>query len=561
MKQAKPTPDGEIIGEQKKKEKEIEEKVVIPFLNEYLGYDIDLIKRQVSVRFGSYGGTKIADIVCYVTENGIKKPYLVVEVKTPENKLDIGQAESYAQRLGTPYFVITNGDDWCWYRTGKQGQGTSEEIKGEIEPPKQLGKINALKFRTMNETDRVISYCHDVIWNEKSITPEGALKELTKFLIAKIIDERQVSDYEKEEYDFCVKRKDEDLIDIKNRINVLLLEAKKIDPELFVDRKPEIELKPYSVIKIVHKLQEYSLMNTEKVEMLGQVYQELLKETYTSRLMGQRFTPRNIVDFMVELIEAKLSETVLDPACGTGGFLISTLRYVKKEINEAFERGDIINPIEKFRDYAKTKLYGMDIESTVVQLAKANMILHGDGHNKIICHDGLYDSPKNEVIQDVINENDGFDIIITNPPFGGKKVDPKLLLGYKLGEKSKTQLLQVLFIERCLNLLRKGGKLGIVLPDGILSNASLFYVRDYIREKAIIKAVVSLPKGTFTPYGADPKASLLFLQKKKYDGEKQGSVLMGEIKNIGYTVSGKGEEEKDLPKIKIEIEKIGGLKW
>jgi len=561
MKQTKITPEGKKIEERKKKEKEIEEKIVMPFLNEYLGYDIDLIKREVPIRFGSYSGTKRADIVCYVHENGIKKPYLVVEVKTQQNRLDVGQVESYAQRLGTPYFVVTNGDDWYWFKTGRKGQGSSEEIKGEVEPPKQLGKINSLKFKTMNETDRVISYCHNIIWNEKSITPEGALKELTKFLIAKIIDERQVSDYEKEDFDFCVKRKDEDLIDIKNRINLLLLEAKKIDPELFVDKKPEIELKPFSVIKLVHKLQEYSIMGTEKVELLGQAYQELLKETYTNRLMGQRFTPRNIVDFMVKIINPKLSETVLDPACGTGGFLISTLQYVKMEINEAFERNDVTNPMNKFREYASSKIYGMDIESTVVQLAKSNMILHGDGHNKIICHDGLYDSPKNKILQDVIEKNNGFDIIITNPPFGGKKVDPQLLFGYDLGKKNKTQLLQVLFIERCLKLLKKGGRMGIVLPDGILSNATMGDVRDYMRERAIIKAIIGLPKGTFTAYGADPKASLIFLQKKKYLGEKQKKFIIADVKNIGYTVSGKKEKEEDLPKIENEIMLLGGLKW
>jgi len=543
----------------KGKERETEDKIIIPYLRDFLGYDTDLMRKAVPIKFGRM--TKYADLVFYNIVDDIKKPYLVVESKAPGEKLDTDQAESYAQGFNAPFFVVTDGEIWKFFKTGKEGRKSSEALKTEVHPVKILGSLKLAKMESIEEAKRVIRYCHDVIWNEKSTIPEDALKELTKFLIAKIIDEQEVNEHEKEEYDFRIKKTTENIIDLKKRIDRLLKEAKKRDADLFVDENPEITLKPYSVIKIVQRLQDYSLSSTDKVEILGELYQELLLNTYTDKIKGQRFTPRNVVDFMVELINPSLSETVLDPACGTGGFLVSTLRHIKKEIDESFKSGDISNPSTEFRKYAKDKLYGTDIEKTVIQLAKANMLMNGDGHTNLLVHDGLYDTPDNKIIQDVVKKNKGFDIILTNPPFGGTKLNPEILYHYTLGSDGKSQIMQILFIERCVNLLKNGGKLAIVLPDGILSNSSLKNVRDFIMDKMIIKAVISLPVITFKPYGANVKTSIVFLQKKKYPNEEQKDVIMAEVANIGYSVTGKPEKEKDLPKIVEDIKNLGGIKW
>jgi len=542
------------------KEREVEEKHIIPFLRDNLGYDTDLMRKNVPIKFGRM--TKYADIVFYIIVDDIKKPYLVVESKAPKQKLDTDQAESYAQGFNAPYFVVTDGETWKFYRTGKEGRKSSTPLKVEVHPIKIIGSAKLSKFESIEEAKRVIRYCHNVIWNEKSTIPEEALKELTKFLIAKIIDEQEIKDHEKEESDFRIKKENENIIDIKKRIDKLLMKAKKRDAELFVDEEPKITLKPYSVIKIVQKLQEYSLSQTEKVEILGELYQELLLNTYTDKIKGQRFTPRNVVDFIVELTNPELGQTILDPASGTAGFLVSALKYIKQEIDNSFEKGDITNPQKEFDKYVSTKLYGTDIEATVVQLAKANMLMNGDGHSNLLTHDGLIDTPKNKIIQEVVKKEGGFDIILTNPPFAGVKLDPEILYHYTLAKDGKSQMLQVLFIERCVNLLKNGGRLAIVLPDGILSNSSLKKVRDFLLEKMIIKAIISLPVKTFKPYGANVKTSIVFLQKKKYANEPQKDVIMAEVENIGYTVSGKPEKgKKDLEEIKKEIENLGGIKW
>lgn len=552
------TLNGRILTKSRKKEREIRESVVIPLLRDYLGYDVSLMRREVPIRFGRRD--YYADLVFYTVTHNVKQPFLVVETKAPNQTLDWLQAESYAQRLKAPYFLVTDGEKWNWYKTGERAK-SSQPLSVKVHPPKVVGEEKFVKFQDINDCMQVIRSLHNVIWNEKSATPEEALGELTKFLVAKIVDEKEIFQHVKIDPEFIIRKSTEDPLDIKNRINQLLMKARRIDPDIFVEVEPEMTLKPYSVVKIVGKLQNYKLTENEKIELLGEVYQTFLKETYTEKIKGQRFTPRNVVDFIVKLIDPKLSEKIYDPACGTAGFLISALRHVKKELEEAFQRGDIYNPWEKIRGYAENNLYGTDISASVVPLAKANMILHGDGHTHIILHDGLIDSKKTEAITSIKEDEDGFDIIMTNPPFGGTKIDPEIIVHYSLAQHARSELTQVLFIERCTKMLKRGGRIGIILPDGVLSNPRRRYVVDYIKEKYIIRAMVSLPKGTFTPYGADPKTHILFMRKKKFDGEPQGDVLNMKVYNIGYTVSGKEEKEKDLPILENKVEEKGGLNW
>jgi len=190
-----------------------------------------------------------------------------------------------------------------------------------------------------------------------------------------------------------------------------------------------------------------------------------------------------------------------------------------------------------------------------------NMVMHGDGHGGIFTHDGLKDSERIETILDTVKKRGGFDIILTNPPFGSKIKNQDILAEYELGKGRKSQLTEVLFIERCLKLLKPEGILGIVVPDGVLSNTSLDYVRGFIRQNAVIKAVVSLPVETFIPYGSGVKASLLFLQKKDIEGKlKQGKVFMAIAENIGYDATGRATGKNDLPIIlndyKEKVKKI-----
>lgn len=541
--------------------KAIIDDTVIPFLRDYLGYDPSLMKKNVSVKSPSDKKNRTLDLVFYIISNDQKSPYLLVEVVKSGISFDSirFQIESISQDFHTPYFLITNGDDWQWYENDFD-EKKSFALDAEIHYYKITGADKLNPIQNINVAQTIINQCHDVIWNEKSSTPEDALKELSKFLIAKIIDEREVDAHKKELYEFKIKDEREDAIDIKNRINFLLLKAKKLDSEMFVDKKPELNLKPYSIIKIVQKLQNFSLLQTKDVEILGETYQGLLKKVYTDRVKGQRFTPRTIVDLMVDLIDPKLNETVYDPACGTGGFLVSILKHIKNNLKYNSKTNTKINPNSKLQEYTTNNLFGTDIEPTVIQLAKANMLIHGDGHTHVLVQDALEFGTKDR-LSEITAGFGGFDIILTNPPFGGIKIDPDILNKYSLAQNTTGEITQVLFIERCLNLLKPGGRLGIVLPEGILNNIKQKNVREYILEKSVIKSVISLPIITFKPYGAAPKTSILFLQKKKHSSEKQGKIIMAQIVNIGYNATGDKESVEDISAVKKEISKIGGIPW
>lgn len=531
---------------------------VIPFLRDYLGYDPSLIKKNMSVKLSSDKKNRILDLVFYAPSDEEKLPYLLVEIIKPETSFDSSQSqlELYSQDLKIPYFLITDGDEWQWYKNNFD-EKKSMLLDTEIHYHKITGTDKLKPIRNISDAQAIINQCHDVIWNEKSSTPEDALKELSKFLIAKIIDEREVDTHKKESYEFKIKNEKEDAMDIKNRINFLLMKAKKLDSEMFVDKKPELNLKLYSIIKIVQKLQNFSLLQTNNVEILGETYQGLLKKVYTDRVKGQRFTPRTIVNLMVYMINPKLSESVYDPACGTGGFLVSILKHIKNNLKNT---STTKSSNSKLQEYLTNNLFGTDIEPTVIQLAKANMLIHGDGHAHVLVHDALEFGVKDKISK-ILEDVGGFDIILTNPPFGGVKIDPDILNKYTLAQNTTSEITQVLFIERCLNLLKSGGRLGIVLPEGILNNIKQKNVRDYILEHSIIKSVISLPVITFKPYGAGPKASILFLQKKKNASEKQGKIIMAHIVNIGYNATGGKEKLEDISMIKKEISKIGGIPW
>ena len=408
------------MAKKEEKEKKVIETVIIPYFRDVLGYDIELMKREVPVRFGHAIGTKYADLVFYIIRNNIKRPFLVVEAKAPGEKLDIGQGESYAQRLKAPFFVITDGKRWIWYKT-EEGQGNSKPLENPPIPPKAIGKGKLLKFRDIRECMRIMKRCHDVIWNEKSSTPEEAFRELTNILIAKVEDEKSVNELKRTEYLFRILKTNETAIEIKDRINGLLEDARQRDKDLFTEDDFKIGLKASSVAKIVEILQDYLILNEESLDSLGITYEAFLKDTYTDKIKGQRFTPREIVNFMARFIDPKLSDYIIDPACGTGGFLLSSLNHIKDKLYQAFEEGDELNPDKRLREYATTHLFGIDIDKTVAKIAKVNMLMHGDGHTNIFRHDGLIDTKRTKKIVDFVNKNGGFDIVLTNPPFGGGK--------------------------------------------------------------------------------------------------------------------------------------------
>ena len=338
-------------------EERVKQEKIIPYLRDVLGYK--LMDFEVPVKFGRM--TKLADIVISIIEDHRKVPYIVVECKAPGGikSDDWLQAESYSQRLGAPYFIVTDGTKtgWLWFKTGER-QGESKQIKSGLIPHAKLQKEGKalIKFEDLSSLSRVIQQCHDIIRNEEGRDPAESFDEMSKLLFAKMKDERDVKSKKKREREFSIKTdKRGKVIDtvgsVADRVRKLFEEAKKDFPKIYAEVESKtarklviINLKDNTIYQIVGIIEPYTLLETgtdkHDVDIKGAMFEIFLKGTFRGPL-GQFFTPREIIDFMVGVVDSKDNEIVLDPACGSGGFLISAMRKVWGDLHEKYIQGRI----------------------------------------------------------------------------------------------------------------------------------------------------------------------------------------------------------------------------
>jgi type I restriction enzyme M protein len=309
---------------------------------------------------------------------------------------------------------------------------------------------------------------------------------------------------------------------------------------------------------------------------------------------GQYFTPRELIAFAVEILNPERKQLVLDPACGSGGFLLYALDHVRREADRKKKPGTVEH-FQYWHDFAEKNLFGIEINEELVRVAKMNMIIHDDGHTNIVGHDAL-DFLKNIESKKETLKGGKFDLILTNPPFGSVIKRAERMKGYleqyelqqylsknttgtdsdesgtgerdaKRGAKAvkarasiKTE---ILFLERVHSFLKPGtGRAAVILPDGILTNSSLQGVRDWLLEHFQLLAVVSLPQFAFAHYDAGVKASIVFLRRLKDRESISGEtpIFMALAENIGYDATGRKTfvvtVEKEVPgKEKIEIQR------
>ncbi len=357
------------------------------------------------------------------------------------------------------------------------------------------------------ELIRALEKCHDTLWQGGRLTPTDAFDELAKLLFIKIQDEKKAR-RDGETYDFQIKTH-EGPESVAKRIKALYQDAKARDSEVFTE---DIEIDDSQLFSVVNHLQGINLNETD-LDVKGVAFERFLGNFFKGEI-GQYFTPRKLVEFMVKMVAPQHEERVLDPACGSGGFLLHALDYIRAQASE-FYKPDTPKHYAHWHDFAEKRLFGIEVNDSIARVAKMNMIIHDDGHSNVIGNDAL-------VNFDILYtqhrdfEKETFDLILTNPPFGAvvKKVESPYLDDYELGKGNASQKTEILFLERCFDFLKSGtGKLAIILPDGILTNSSLQYVRDYIEGRFQILAVVSLPQTAFSHYGAGVKTSILFLRK------------------------------------------------
>jgi len=397
-------------------------------------------------------------------------------------------------------------------------------------------KKNDLRKAAFDELIRKFQKCHDEIWEGGKRDPASAFDEFTKILIAKIYDERFTPDGE--EYQFQIKQ-NEKIKDVSDRIKKLYEQVKERNSSVF---KVEFKLPDNITFEIVKILQELSLRNTD-LDIKGRAFEKFLGKVLRDE-NGQYFTPRNVVKCMVEILDPDENDLIIDPACGSGGFLLYSLMHVIEKISKKYkEDKDSLNRIGW--DFAHKQIFGIEINDRIARIAMMDMIIHEDGHSNIECNNALLNYDAFEKKREILPKK--YSLVFTNPPFGAVVKDNKILRNFDLRKDRDNQKTEILFIERCLDLLKEKGKIGIVLPDSILTNSSLQYVRDYITKKSEILAVISLPQHTFVPSGASVKSSLLFVTKRE-NPAREYNVFMAIAKHIGFDSRGK-EESNELQDI------------
>ncbi len=335
---------------------------------------------------------------------------------------------------------------------------------------------------------------------------EDEFEEVFKLLIAKLWDERSGKPSR-----FVAKDKD---ADTSAAVDLLLGEAETAWPGILGD-EPHPCLTPEHLQVCVQALAPHTLSGSNFQVMDGLF--EFLVSKSSKAAKGQYFTPRHVVELCVQMLRPRQGETVVDPGCGSGGFLVHVLDYVREA--EGLQGAEL-------RKYCAAKLWGFDLDGRAVRVAKALMLLAGDGKANITRLNSLLRpdmgglSPDDQsalTIEDVcrsrLRKPPGFDIVLTNPPFAGEVRERHILDGYSVSQGKARVERDVLFLERCVKLLRPGGRMGIVLPHNKFAASSFSFVREWLLHEARVVAVVGLGRNTFLPH-THQKASVLFVQKR-----------------------------------------------
>lgn len=554
-----------------------EEKVRANFFAELIyKYEYPANRIKVEVVIPDRLPTDRADIVVF-SDDECKRPYAVVECKK-EGVTDAEFNQAIEQGVGNATWIKLRADYVVIIAGGTRRVLDVSDNFGALEReqniladlPRAYGKPQEFRFykgseNDIKEVDReelitAIKKCHQTLWGGGRLSPPTAFGELCKLIFVKISDEQKPRE-KGEPYQFQIKTH-EPSSKLAERINALYDEQKVKDPEVFTE---SIKVDDRVLRTVVSHLEAINLNKTD-LDVKGVAFEQFMDGFFKGDF-GQYFTPRPIIEFCVKMMmredgyspKKQLNEwDILDPSCGSGGFLLHALDFMRKKADQFYDKkSEPTDHKEYWHKFAEKHLFGIEINDEIARVAKMNMIVHDDGHTNVISHDAL------ESIDKMHDHNKGFaenkfDLILTNPPFGSTiNLAEKLYLSsYELGNNTdikgkkkprKNQSSEVLFIERIWQFLKPGtGKAAIVLPDGILTNSSTQYVRDFILEKFQLLAVVSLPQCAFAHFGAGVKASVIFVRKRK-DNEKpngEEAIFMAAPELIGYDATGRKTESQ-----------------
>ena len=545
-----------------------EEKVRAEYWAELIdryGYDPNCI--GIEVRVPDRTPNDIADLVIFHDDKQTR-PYAVIECKRDDiTDSEFDQAVEQACGNGTwaklraNFVGVVAGQTRRFLDFSPKYGVLEREANIIADLPRQYGKPEEFRFWKGGQDDispvnkkmliATIKKCHQTLWGGGKLSPPEAFGELCKIIFVKISDEASCK--MNAPYKFQIKTH-ESSSNLAERLQSIYETEQQKEPDVVTD---SIKIDAPTLRIIVSHLEGINLSDTD-LDIKGVAFETFMDGFFKGHF-GQYFTPREVIDFMVDMMQPQNSERVLDPACGSGGFLLHALNHVRKEAKNYHD-----NPERRSRhwhNFAEKRLFGIEVNEEIARVAKMNMILHDDGHTNVISADALQHLDR---IRERTGNNEfkerSFDLILTNPPFGAKVSlsEQPYLEDYKLGNQTnkagrkrprKNQRTEILFLERIWDFLKPGtGRAAVIIPDGILTNSSLQEVRDFLLEHFQIKAIVSLPQMAFAHFGAGVKASIVFLRRRD-DSEKLNNdepIFMAIAERIGYDATGRKDPINDL---------------
>lgn len=514
-----------------KPEEIVRQLFILKLMKEY-GYPKERITAEKEVWFGSGVSEKRADIVVF--HKNSQEPYIIVEVKKPKRKDGVKQLKSYCNAEGSPLAVWSNGKDieimhreqpnnFIHISDIPQADQTINDVLTEPWTFEKLTKENRLaKGLSLRE---VIENLENLVLANAGV---DAFEEVFKLIYAKLYDEFSANTKSERKRKIMFRIYGESNEELYDKISLLFEGAKEQWGGIFSDNDG-IKLTPSHLATCVSFFQDIKLFNSN-LFVIDEAFEYLVTQVSKGE-KGQYFTPRHVIDMCVKMLNPTKKEYVIDPSCGSCGFTIHTLFHV-------FNSDGIfsaMNPSREQIEYASKMIYGIDFDERAVKIARALNLIAGDGKTNVYKANSLESSQWNDETKvglksmlkkfkeyELNRDNEknykffNFDVLMTNPPFAGEISEKNILRNFELAKKKGKIISKIdrhiLFIEKDLNLLKEGGRMAIVLPQGIFNNISEKRIREFIQDKARILGVVSLHENTFKPH-TGTKTSILFLQK------------------------------------------------
>lgn len=621
-------------------ESDVEQFFIIKLL-EVLGYSSEYILTKAMISEFSIGKATAKkryspDYIVYTDKRHIK-PVLVIDAKNPNENVEDGvlDAQLYTSVIRrklkepkpTQYCIGTNGLFFVVKHFDSDQPTLELKFEDFVSNNENYKKLKHLlsrdslsvtqtrlmeegfEFRKpdLSEIRGIFEACHNIIWRKEVMSPESAFYEFSKLMfvklnedkrlhkdleIKKLIDRKQKLPISKVYFSEHWIEKNEDAE--PNPINSILFrrirealewEIKNKKKKRIFESDENIDLEPDTIKEVVKLIEHFDLISIDE-DLNGRLFETFLSATMRGRELGQFFTPRNVVDFMVSMTDLQISQDkadyVLDACCGTGGFLIEAMakmveKVTQPPLNKLLNEQQQAKLSKEIRDQ---HLFGIDAgkKPPISRIARINMYLHGDGGSKIYFADALDKEPEipetlsaelreeREELKSLLSSKK-FDVVLTNPPFAMKykrkvRDQERILSQYSLactkdGKLKKSLKSNVMFLERYTGLLRAGGKFLTVIDESVLNTPTDKLTRDFIFDNFNIRAIISLPRWAFFQAGSNVKTSILYLVKKEVDETAdQPYTFYGKSENIGFDKMKPDELKSDLRDILIKFKEF-----